>query len=137
MRKLIYVGRSFVVVATSWAIGASTYILFSPFSGQGVTSRADFGVPGSLVETFTTEQSWYEAQGIAGVLVLVIFSSLYLLSVHLAWRASYIALFVLSVIAFALSIVAGFSVGGLYFPSAVGLLIGALIFLTVRSIESR
>ncbi len=137
MRKLIYVGKFFVAIAASWAIGASFYILFSPISGQGVTSRRNFGDPGIVVEIFTTEQSWYEAQGLWGVFVLAIFAGLYILAVHLAWRSNYIAVTILSVFAFALSIIAGFSIGMLYFPAAVGLFIGAMIFLSDRLIGSR
>ena len=137
MRKLIYVGKFFVAISALWAIGASLYILLAPISGQGVTLRRNFGEQRSVVETFTTEQSWYEAQGLWGVVVLVIFAGLYLLAVHFAWRSSYIALTVLSVIAIALSIVTGFSIGGLYFPAAVGLFIGAMIFLCYRLIGSR
>ena len=137
MRKLIYVGKLFVAIASSWAIGASFYILLSPISGQGVTSRRNFGELGSVVEIFTTKQTWYEAQGLWGIFVLVIFTSIYLLAVQLAWRNSYLALTILSVIAIALSVVAGFSIGGLYFPAAAGLLIAALIFLSARLIGSR
>ena len=137
MRKLIYGGKLFVAISALWAIGASFYILFAPISGQGVTLRRNFGEPLGFVDTFTTEQSWYEAQGLWGVFVLVIFASLYLLAVHFAWRSSYIALTILSVTAIALSIVTGFSIGGLYFPAAVGLFIGAMIFLSDRLIGSR
>ncbi len=137
MRKLIYVGKLFVAIAALWAIGASFYILFAPISGQGVTSRRNFGESGSVVEIFTTKQTWYEAQGLWGIFVLVIFASICLLAVHLAWRNNYMALTILSVIAIALSVVAGFSIGGLYFPAAAGLLIAALIFLSARLIGSR
>ena len=99
--------------------------------------RRNFGEPLSFVDTFTTEQSWYEAQGLWGVFVLFIFANLYLLAVHFAWRSSYIALTILSVTAIALSIVTGFSIGGLYFPAAVALFIGAMIFLFDRLIGSR
>ncbi len=132
MRKLIPVGKFVVAIAASWAIGASFYILFLPISGRGVTFRRNFGESGSVVEIFTTEQSWYEAQGLWGIFVLVIFVGLYLLAMRLAWRSNYIALTILSVIAIALSIITGFSIGGLYFPAAIGLFIGALILLSSR-----
>jgi len=132
MRKLIPVGKFVVAIAASWAIGASFYILFLPISGRGVTFRRNFGESGSVVEIFTTEQSWYEAQGLWGIFVLVIFAGLYLLAMRLAWRSNYIALTILSVIAIALSIITGFSIGGLYFPAAIGLFIGALILLSSR-----
>ncbi len=85
-----------------------------------------------VVEFFTRQQSWYEAQGLWGVLVLVIFSGFYLLALRVAWRGKYRALAVMGVVAIALSIVAGFSIGAAYFPAALGLFIGALVLLSSR-----
>ena len=136
MRKLIYGGKSFVAISTLWAIGASFYILFAPISGQGVTLRRNSGEPLSFVDT-TTEQSWYEAQGLWGVFVLVIFAGLYLLAVRMAWKSNYVALAILSVIAVALSIITGFSVGGIYMPAALGLLLGTLMIFSSKLLRSR
>jgi hypothetical protein len=83
----------------------------------------------TVVEEFAREQSWYEAQGLWGVLWLVIFSGLYLLAVRLAWRGNINALASVSATAIALSIVTGFSIGGAYLPAALGLLIGTVVFL--------
>ena len=137
MRRLIGLGKSVVALAAAWAVGASIYVFFSPLSGQGVTARRTFGESGSVVETFMTEQSWYEAQGLWGIFVLAIFAGIYLFAVRLAWNGHYIALTIVSVISIALSIIAGFSIGGIYFPAAVGLLVGALILLAARSLKSR
>lgn len=137
MAKLIYVGKVVVTLAACWAVAASCYIFLSPVSGQGVRARRTFGESGSVVETFTTEATWYESQGLWGVFVLVVFAGLYLLAVYLAWRRSYVALTILSLFAIVLSIIAGFSIGGAYLPAAVGLLTGALMFLSARLLESR
>ena len=137
MRKLINGGKFIVAIAASWAIGASLYIFFSPMSAQVVTVRRVFGDSRDIVETFTRKQSWYEAQGLWGVCVLAIFAGLYLLAVQLAWRSRYTALAILSVIAIALSIVGGFSIGGVYLPAALGLFVGTLLFLSSRLLGSR
>ncbi len=137
MRKLIYGGKLVVAIAAAWAVGASLYIFFSPISGRGVRTSGIVGAPNAVVETFTTEQSWYEAQGLWGVFVLAIFAGLYLLAVRLAWRSHYIALAVLSVVAVALSIIAGFSIGGIYLPAALGLFMGTLMLLSSRWLRSR
>ena len=136
MQKLIYGGKLIVAMAGSWAIGASLFIFFSPVTARGVTSRM-FRDSSIVVETFTRQQSWYEAQGLWGVVVLVIFAGIYLLAVQLAWRSNYVALTILSVIAIALSIVGGFSIGGIYLPAALGLFIGSLIFLSSKLLRSR
>ncbi len=137
MHKLIYGGKLVVATAAAWAVGASLYIFFSPISGRGVRTSGIVGAPNAVVETFTTEQSWYEAQGLWGVFVLAIFAGLYLLAVRLAWRSHYIALATLSVVAVALSIIAGFSIGGIYLPAVLGLFMGTLMLLSSRWLSSR
>jgi len=117
-----------VAIAAAWAVGASFYIFFSPVTISGVTAtlRRDSS---EVVEVFTRQQSWYEAHGLWGVLVLVIFSAFYLLALRVAWKGKDRALVVMGVVAIALSIVTGFSIGAAYFPAALGLFIGALLSL--------
>ena len=86
----------------------------------------------TVVEVFSREQSWYEAQGLWGILWLVVFSGLYLLAVRVAWRGNHITLAIVSVTAVALSIVTGFSIGAAYLPAAFGLFIGTLMFLVSK-----
>jgi len=127
-KYLFHSGKTIVGIAAAWAVGVSLHILLSPVTISGVTAtlRRDSS---EVVEVFTRQQSWYEAQGLWGVLGLVIFSGFYLLALRVAWKGKYRALAVMGVVAIALSVVTGFSVGGAYLPSAVGLLIGALLSL--------
>ena len=120
-----------MATAAVWAVGASLYIFSSPVTISGVTGtlRRDLS---EVVEVFTRQQSWYEAQGLWGVLVLVIFSGFYLLALRVAWRGRYRALAIMGVVAVALSIVSGFSIGAAYLPAALGLFIGALVLLSSR-----
>jgi hypothetical protein len=125
---LIHSGKFIVAIAAVWAVGASLYIFFSPVTISGVTAtlRRDSS---EVVEVFTRQQSWYEAQGLWGVLGLAIFCGLYLLAVRLTWSGKYRALVILSVLAIGLSILTGFSIGAAYLPAALGLFVGALILL--------
>ena len=120
-----------MAIATAWAVGASLYIFFSPVTISGVrgTVRRDLS---EVVEVFTRQQSWYETQGLWGVIVLVIFGGFYLLALRVAWRGKYRALAIMGVVAVALSIVSGFSIGAAYLPAALGLFIGALLLLSSR-----
>ncbi|MFT5501383.1 MAG: hypothetical protein ACI88G_001520 [Woeseiaceae bacterium] len=127
-KRLVCGGKVIVALAATWALGASLYIFFSPVSVHGVSSVM-LRDSATVVEEFSREQSWYEAQGLWGVLWLVIFSGLYLLAVRLAWRGNINALASVSATAIALSIVTGFSIGGAYLPAALGLLIGTVVFL--------
>ena len=120
-----------MATAAAWAVGASLYIFFSPVTTSGVTGtlRRDSS---EVVEIFTRQQSWYEAQGLWGILVLVIFSGLYILAVRVAFKGKYGALTIMGIVAVALSILAGFSIGVAYLPAAMGLLIGALVLISSR-----
>ena len=136
MRKLLVCsGKLIVSIAAVWAVGASLYIFSSPVSIHGVTGLT-LRDSSTVVETFTREQSWYEAQGLWGILWLVVFSGLYLVAVRVAWRGNHIVLAIVSVTAVALSIVTGFSIGGAYLPAALGLFIGTLMFLSSKLVRA-
>ncbi len=135
-KLLVRGGKLIVAMAASWAVGASLYIFLSPISVHGVTSRM-LRDSSTVVETFTRDQSWYEAQGLWGILWLVVFSGIYVLAVRVAWRGNHMALAITSVIAVALSIVTGFSIGAAYLPAALGLVIGTLMFLSSRLLKSK
>ena len=92
---------------------------------------------GTVVEAFSRQQSWYEAQGLWGILWLVFFTGVYLLAVRAAWKGQQIALAIISVTAIALSIVTGFSIGGVYLPAAIALFIGTLMFLSSKLVKER
>ena len=83
------------------------------------------------------EQSWYEAQGIYGLSWLALFCGLYLMAVRAAWMQNHMALTIMSVTAFVLSVITGFSIGGAYLPSALGLFIGTVMSLTSGRPSSR
>lgn len=135
-KLLVYGGKLVVAIAASWAVGGSLYIFSSPISVHGVTGLM-LRDSSTVVDTFTRDQSWYEAQGLWGVLWLVVFSGLYLLAVRVAWRGNYIALAIMSLLAVALSIVTGFSIGRVYLPAALGLLIGASMLLSSERLRSQ
>jgi len=130
-KYLTHSGKFIVAAAASWAVGVSLYVFFSPVTISGVTATR-WRDSSEVVEVFTRQQSWYEMQGLWGVFVLVIFSGLYISAVRLAWRGKYRALVILSVFAFALSVVTGFSIGGAYLPAALALFVGALLLLLSR-----
>ena len=137
MQKFLIRGGKFIVaIAAIWAVGASLCIFLMPVSVHGVTDLM-LRDSSAVVEAFTRKQSWYQAQGLWGVLWLVFFSGLYLLAVRLSWSGNHIALAIMSVTAVALSIVTGFSIGGAYLPAALGLFIGTLMFLSSKLLRSQ
>ncbi len=136
LKLLVCSGKLIVAIAASWAVGASIYIFSSPVSVHGVTGLM-LRDTSTVAEAFTREQSWYEAQGLWGILWLVVFSGLYLLALRVALRGNHIALAMVSVTAVALSIVTGFSIGSAYLPAALGLFIGTLMILSSKLLRSR
>ena len=132
MRKgLVWGGKFIVAIAAAWALAASLYIFFSPVSIHGVTGVM-LRDSTTVVEAFTRNQSWYEAQGLWGVLWLILFSGLYILAVWVACRGNIKALAGLSATVVVLSIVTGFSIGAAYMPAAIGLIIGTFVLLLSR-----
>lgn len=125
-----------MVVATLWALGASLYIALMPVSVQGVRDVL-LRDSGKVVEAFIREQPWYEAHAPWGVLWLVFFCGFYLLAAWVAWRGNYLTLAIMSATGLALSIITGFSIGSAYLPAALGLFVGALIFLSSRLLSTR
>ena len=135
-KLLVRSGKLLVAIAATWAVGASVYIFSSPVSVHGKTELM-LRDSSTVVEAFARDQSWYQAQGLWGILWLVIFSGLYLLAVRVAWKGNHIALAITSVTAVALSIVTGFSIGGAYLPAALGLFIGTLMFLSSKLLGAK
>jgi len=135
-KLLVHGGKLIVAISATWAVGASLYLFSSPVSVHGVTDLM-LRDSSTVVEAFTREQSWYEARGLWGISWLVFFSGLYLLAVRVAWRGDHIALAIMSVTAVALSIVTGFSIGGVYLPAALGLFIGTLMFLSSKLLRAQ
>ena len=132
MQKLTFIGKSLVAVAAGWAVTVSLYLFFSPVSVHTETATAVSGASDSVKSAVST-QSWYQVQGLWGSIVLILFAGLYILALYLAWRPALIALAILSVAALTLSYLAGFSIGLLYLPSALGLLIGTVLLIVARN----
>jgi len=133
MPRLIFFGKLLVSIAAGLAALASLYILFSPVNVQIMTASAVSGGSEMARETIL-RQSWCQAQGPWGVIVLILFSGLYGWGYNLAHKEYYTWLGVLSLGLLSLSYVAGFSIGLLYLPAALVLLAGAglLIFSRTR-----
>ena len=119
------IGKSLIAIAALWAVGVSLYILFSPVEVSGVTATLR-RTADEVLETFTRQQSWYETEGLWGVMVIVIVGAFYLLAVRVAWQGKGKALLLMSFFAVVLSILSGFSIGAAYLPAALGLLLGAV-----------
>jgi len=136
MHRLRDAGKFIVLFAALSAVGASLLIFFTP---QTITIESATTVPGGtgVVERFTQRQSWYQAQGLWGSIVLVLFAGFYLLAYRSAVKGNFLALAIMSIVGIALTFISGFSIGLFYLPAAVGLFIGMLLMVVSRNVPPR
>jgi hypothetical protein len=136
MQKLNFSGKFLVALSAILAVGVSLFIFFSPLTIHNVTATSVTG-GSERVETTTLTQSWYQVQGLWGVIVLVLFAGLYIGAFYLARQSAYRTLAILSLVALILSYLAGFSIGLFYLPSALALLVGTGLLWLSRSMSLR
>lgn len=117
-----------LLLAAIWAVSVSFYIYFTPLQVESLTATSDQGGEG-VGEMVSQEVSWYAAQGVWGIFILVIFAALYVGAALLIWRRKYISGGVWIALALVLTYLAGFSIGPFYFPSAVLFAIGGFLLL--------
>jgi len=115
------------LLAAIWAIGAGIYLLLSPTVIKEIvaTSSADGS---QTIEELSRQVSWYEVQGVWGVVVLLIFALLYSSTALFAMRSRIVALAIASSLALMLTVLAGFSIGFLYIPALLMVVAGWLAF---------
>ncbi|MCI0828331.1 MAG: hypothetical protein J4N82_11370 [Chloroflexi bacterium] len=113
------------LLAALLAIGASIYFLLSPTTIQEVVATTSAN-GSQTIEELSRQASWYEVQGVWGVVVLLIFALLYSSTAYLALRNRLVALAIASASALMLTILAGFSIGPLYIPALLTVVVGWL-----------
>ena len=114
------------VFGALWSVGASIRILLTPMNFQSVI--ATIAEDGSeSVEEVVKQVSWYEMQGLWGVIILIIFAFLFSTIGVLAFRGRLIILAVFSLLAISLTILASLSIGLLYFPAVLLVVIGWIL----------
>lgn len=115
--------RTAFIGSALWSVAASAYLLLSPLTIQEV--RGTGSADGSYVaEEITRQASWYQVQGLWGVLLLAIFASLFILIAFLAMKRRFVALLVISLLATVLVLLAGFSIGIFYLPAVIAVSLG-------------
>jgi hypothetical protein len=111
------------VLAAAWSIAVGSFRLLSPITVYEMRASATAD-EAHYAQEASRQVSWYSVQGTWGVIVLLIFVLLYGSVALFAVRSQRIGLVVTSLLTLALTFLAGFSVGPMYFPAALGLLLG-------------
>ena len=134
MRSIENLYRIPFLFAAVWATGAGIYLILSPTVIQEIvaTTSADGG---QTIEELSRQVSWYEAQGVWGVIVLLIFALLYSSTAVLVLRNRFVALAVASSLAVILTFLAGFSIGPLYIPALLAVVVGWLTLGLVKIVR--
>jgi hypothetical protein len=114
------------VFAALWSLGASIYLLLAPLTIHELGAEA-VATGSPWVEELSSQASWYEIQGLWGVILLLLFGSLFVYAGVLALKDQYPMLAATSFMAVALTFLAGFSIGPLYLPAVLALLAGWLV----------
>jgi hypothetical protein len=112
-------------LAGIWAIGASLYTLLWSTTFEAVSAEC---VPGNTceMEEVIRQVSWYEAQGLWGVFILLLFALLYSSTWFFSYRGIYNLVGLLCLVAVAMTFRTGM-IGLLYFPSVVAVVVGWLL----------
>ena len=101
----------------------SLYIALTPTTITEVITEA---TPGSIpsIQHGVRQISWYEAQGWWGILILLVFALLFSSTWVFAARKLYGLLAISSFLSMVLTFLATFSIGPLYYPAVLAIIIG-------------
>ena len=134
MKSLDMMGRVFLYFAAMWSVVAGLVLLLTPLEVQTLTAQ---GIADDAASAIVSSQSitWYEAQGLTGILILVLFAFLYVGMAYLSWVKRWIGAALFAAIAILLTLLAGFSIGAFYMPAAMLSLVG-LILLGIHRLRS-
>lgn len=110
-------------LAAIWALGVSLYILVAPH-GAGLSSTTG---PGGQITPSFVSSPFYDVQGQWGVFLLAVFALLYLSASLSASLKNKALLVITSVAACTLTILAGLSIGLLYFPAMFAVMAGWMV----------
>ena len=120
--------RILFAFAALWSVGAGLWIAFTPLAIHFINlSESITGE--STVERGVRQVSWYSVQGLWGIIILLIFAGLYLSAAFFAWVGKKWLAGLISILAMALTILAGFSIGAFYLPSALAVLLGTILLI--------
>ena len=122
-------------IAAILALVATIYTIVTPTTVSEVYSEVTNGELHPVEYVGQRQISWYEAQGAHGIAVLLLFLLLFAGTWAFAARSRYVLLAIFSLLAVILTLLASFSVGPLYYPAALAVIIG-WVLLALRKWRS-
>jgi len=112
--------KTLFILAAVWSVIAGLFIIFT-FGATSVTVVTESGA------STTSYLSWYQSQGWWGIAILIIFALLFYGVLHFYQRGSTIWTVIFGIVAITLSVLAGFSIGTMYWLGSLAVLLGLLL----------
>lgn len=114
------VSKTLFTLAAVWSVIVGLFIFFF-FGGGSATATSETGA-----QPVISRISWFEMQGWWGIAILIIFALLFYGVLHFYQRGRRLWTVVFGLVAIALSILAGFSIGTMYWLGSLAVLVGLL-----------
>lgn len=130
MRNLIRIPLAF---SSLWSFLAGLWIFLNA-GGTRVTETIDSR---GFSETTVEQLSFYQTQGWWGIVILLVFVTLYTAPIYFYQRRRTGLFILFALAAMALTLLAGFSVGPPYLPAAAVLIVALLLHLVVGNVPKR
>lgn len=119
------------VLAGLWALGASAYRILTPLEIHEIEAVSEGG-GGQAVQEQVRLASWYQVQGLWGLVVPLGFTLLFAALAYCVLRGWYRLAAVFTGIAMVSIYLTGFSLGLMYLPGLAAVLLGWLIMGLLR-----
>jgi len=129
MNSIRIVNRILAVTTIIWGMAVPVYLFFfAQVSYESTTSSATQGEP-AVTETVSGTLPWISAAEPVSIIVLMGLSALLIGGGIAVWKNALAEMIVLAMLAFIGSYMTGFSIGGLYMPGAIALVLATLLSL--------
>ena len=129
MKALRIVNRILAIAIIFWGIAVPVYLIFfAQVSYESTTSSSTQGEP-AVTETVSGTLPWITTTEPVSIIILMGLSALLIGGGIAVWKNALAEMIVLAMLAFIGSYMTGFSIGGLYLPGAIALVLATLLSL--------
>lgn len=129
MRALRIINQILAVTTIIWGVAVPAYLFFfAQVSYESTTSSAAQGEP-AVTETVSGTLPWISVTEPVSIIILMGLSALLIGGGIAVWKNALAEMIVLAMLAIIGSYMTGFSIGGLYLPGAIALVLATLLSL--------
>jgi len=134
VKVLRTIRRILAVAIAVWAVTvAAYYLFFAKISFESITASANEGELSATTRS-SGQTAWFSEAEPLSVVAMLTFSLLLVTGAVAEWRGALAIAATLSLLALVATYLTGFSIGGLYFPGAIGMVLcSAVLAIEKRS----